>query len=175
MNKWLQNFMYAVGILFAVIGTVAGVKNILHRHQTSSAVSAANSSAMTKEEMIGYLQQIAPIAQEVSSAMQEVAPIYNNPSDTSKKSQVLTQLQSTQNKFSSFTQRAKNVKVPQALSPLHQQFVDSIGKYQEAFKLSRKGFENNNTATVNEGASLLEKSSARFNEVSQEIASRTPQ
>lgn len=173
MKKWQQNILYIIAILFAVAGSIAGIKEIISKYKGGGESTAAVTPP-SREEMMAYLEAISPIAQKVPEAMQEVAPILANPENVADKSSALSQLQMASDKLISYTAQAKNISAPPALSKMHDRFVESISKHAEAFQIAERGVENDDAATIREGTDLLEKGAKELNEVSQEIVQMAP-
>lgn len=173
MKKWQQNTLYIVVILFAVAGSIAGIKEIISKYK-GGAESTAAVTPPSREEMIAYLEAISPIAQKIPEAIQAVAPVLDNPENVADKSAALSRLQMASDKLVSYTAQAKNISAPRALLQMHDRFVESLSKHAEAFQIAERGLENNDAATVRQGTDLLEKGAKELNEVSQEIVQMAP-
>ena len=162
MKKGFQIFVGICAAILTIYGLVQGIQQITNRAPKE----------VSQQELMIYLQQLAPVAQNIGESIQKIAPVYNQKpaANENQKKAVLHQLAQTENQFKGFSKRMEQVSPPQAIKEFHEQVRHSIEGYLQAFGMTRQGFEQDNVKMIDEGASLLEKSSAQLNDASQEIA-----
>ena len=171
MQKFLNYFITICAVIIGLFAVVEGIQSLYQKYHNNT----AQVSSSSKQEMIVYLQQIAPIAEQVSGAIQEVAPVLDQAADPSKKEMTLAKVKSATAQFASYKNQAAHVQAPQAVKNLHQQWVDAIGSYVGAFQQASSGVAEGNKEKISEGISMLEKGSKQFNDISQEIAHQVPE
>lgn len=154
------NKITRISLWFVLI--VAGVPAVIRMGITIYHWAKPASTAQT------YLQQIVPLAQKSGIIMNEVAPLFQNPSAAGSTEQFLSKVTDAKNRLLSLDKEAKTIKPPQELVQTNQQFVESFDKYVEAFQLTERGIKNNDDKLFDQAGDLLIKGANQLKQASEE-------
>lgn len=151
-----KEITYSVSAIFLVIGILSLIRGI---------EQLRGGSGLTTKELSAYLKKIDPLVEKERLVMEVITPALQDDSNIHNPA-FLEQVRAAKKEFIYLHEEAKFMEVKKKLKERHQNFVESLRLYMEAFRSLEAGLTESDQTKVDEAGDFFQQGAEKLIRVS---------